>query len=348
MLAQGWQAARVLRPGVLLCGVIALAATFVAEHYGGPQLLYALLMGLAFHYLSRDAKARPGIEFCGRTLLRAGVALLGLRITFHQVAALGWETGVLAVLAVASTIGVGLLLARVLKRPATEGLVSGCAVGICGASAAMAVSSVLPATRETERFTLLAVVGVTLLSTTAMVVYPLWVTLAGASPTQAGILFGLTIHDVAQVVAAGMLLSSSGDLAAADSATVVKLFRVMLLMPVVLMVVFAMRPEQSAPGAEQDDDAAEVVDVPLVPGFLLAFVVLMLLTTTGLVPPAVSSAASQASRWLLVVAIAAAGVKTSFEDLLKLGWVPVVMLLAETVWILGFAGAGLGLMAWLR
>lgn len=333
-LSAAWRA-RV--PGLLLCGVIALAATFVAEHYGGPQLLYALLIGLAFHFLAKDAKVRPGLDFSGRTLLRAGVALLGLRITVAQVTALGWGTGVLATLGVASTIGLGLLLARWLRRPVAEGLVSGCAVGICGASAALAVSSVLPPTRENERFTLLAVVGVTLMSTLAMVLYPLAAGLLGMSPAQAGVFFGATIHDVAQVVAAGMMLSDAGNTAAADSATVVKLFRVMLLMPVVLLVAMAMRP---APGAAGEEDSPGQA-VPLVPGFLLAFIVCMLLATSGLVPPAVAGTASQVSRWLLVVAIAAAGVKTSFEDLMQLGWLPVAMLVAETLWLAALAAAGL-------
>lgn len=75
-----WNRPRAIAPGLLLCGVVALSATFVAEHYGGPQLLYALLIGLAFHFLSRDPKIRPGLDFCSKTLLRAGVALLGLRI----------------------------------------------------------------------------------------------------------------------------------------------------------------------------------------------------------------------------------------------------------------------------
>jgi uncharacterized integral membrane protein (TIGR00698 family) len=332
---------RAIAPGLLLCGVVALSATFVAEHYGGPQLLYALLIGLAFHFLSRDPKIRPGLDFCSKTLLRAGVALLGLRITFAQVTALGWGVGAMTALGVATTIGVGLLLARWLERPVEEGLVSGCSVGICGASAALAVSSVLPQTRENERFTLLAVVGVTLLSTVAMVLYPLVVGLLGWSPAQAGVFFGATIHDVAQVVAAGMMLSSAGNTAAADSATVVKLFRVMMLMPVVLLVAMAMR--RTAPVS--DADASDAPEVPLVPGFLLAFIVFMLLATSALVPPAVSASAGTVSRGLLVVAIAAAGIKTSFEDLLKLGWAPVAMLLAETVWIALVAGLGLGLLA---
>lgn len=332
-VSRAWLRVRGLRNGVLLCGVIALAATFVAEHYGGPQLLYALLIGLAFHFLARDAQVRPGLDFCGRTLLRAGVALLGLRITFSQVAALGWVTGVTALLGVVTTIGLGLLLARWLRRPVEEGLISGCSVGICGASAALAVSSVLPQTRENERFTLLAVVGVTLMSTLAMVLYPLLATALQMSPAQSGVFFGATIHDVAQVVAAGMMLSEAGNTAAADSATVVKLFRVMLLMPVVLMVAIVMRPRSS-----RGKDEHELPDVPLVPGFLLAFIVFMLLATSGLVPAGVSSAASSFSRALLVVAIAAAGVKTSFEDLLRLGWAPVAMLATETVWIALFAG----------
>ena len=332
---------RAAAPGGLLCGVIALAATFVAEHYGGPQLLYALLIGLAFHFLSHDAKIGIGLDFCSKTLLRAGVALLGLRITMTQVAALGWGTGIMVALGVASTIGFGLVLARWLKRPLAQGLVSGCSVGICGASAALAVSSALPQTRENERFTLLTVVGVTLMSTLAMVVYPLTAKAVGLSPAQAGVFFGATIHDVAQVVAAGMMWSDAGSTAAADSAVVVKLFRIMLLLPAVLLVSVVMRPTAGATDKAVARDSAP----PLVPGFLLVFIVFMLLASFSLVSAGLSAAASSGSRALLVVAIAAAGVKTSFEDLFKLGWTPVLMLFAESVWIAVVAGCGLMLLS---
>ncbi len=334
-----WQLRSAL-PGLLLCGVIALAATFVSEHYGGPQLLYALLIGLAFHFLSRDPKISVGLDFCSKTVLRAGVALLGLRITLAQVGALGWRTALLVTLGVASTITLGLLLARWYRRPVTEGLLSGCAVGICGASAALAVSSVLPSTRENERFTLLTVVGVTLMSTLAMVLYPLLAAAIGLSSGQAGIFFGATIHDVAQVVAAGMMLSDAGNTAAADSATVVKLFRVMLLLPVVLLLSLVLRKRS---GGADKPPAAQGAPV-LQPGFLLAFIAFMLLATFSLIPAGLAQSASGASRALLVLAIAAAGVKTSFEDLLKLGWTPVLMLLAESVWIAAFAASGLLLM----
>lgn len=326
----GLQAIRAVVPGVGVAAAVALAAGFIAEHQGGPQLLYALLIGLSLHFLARDARIRPGLDFASRSLLRAGVALLGLRITVGQVGALGWGTAAMVVAGVLTTIAVGLALGRLLHRPWAEGLVSGCAVGICGASAALAVASVLPRTRDNERFTLLAVVGVTLLSTAAMVLYPVLVRMLGWSPAQAGVFFGATIHDVAQVVAAGMMLSSAGDTAAADSATVVKLLRVAMLMPVVMAVALVIRP---AP-----DDGDPGTDVPLIPGFLLAFVALMMLNTTQLVPPELASGASTASRSLLVVAIAAAGLKTRFADLLRLGWVPVILLLAETAWIAALAG----------
>lgn len=315
-------------PGVLVCLVIALAATFISEHYGGPQLLYALLIGLAFHFLSRDPQAAPGINFCGRTVLRVGVALLGARITFAQVAALGVQTAVLLVLAVLLTILLGVLLARWLGSTREQGLLTGGAVAICGASAALAISSVLPQTRENERFTLLAVVGVTVLSTTAMVVYPFTLNLIGLVPVQAGIVLGGSIHDVAQVVAAGMMLGPQ----AGDVATLVKLFRVMLLMPVVLVIAVLYRHH---PAVKTPD-----TEVPLVPGFLLAFVVLVMLSSVGTINPAVAQEAGDASRWMLVTAIAAAGVKTSFEDLLKLGWKPVAMLLGETVFIVSFVVLG--------
>jgi uncharacterized integral membrane protein (TIGR00698 family) len=308
-------------PGAMVCVVLALAATFLSEHYGGPQLLYALLIGLAFHFLITHPQIKTGVDFCGRTLLRLGVALLGARITFDQISHLGVATGVLIAVALASTIGFGMLLARWLGRPASQGLLTGGAVAICGASAALAISSVLPQTRDNERFTLLVVVGVTVLSTLAMVIYPFSVLALGLAPQAAGIFLGGTIHDVAQVVAAGMMLGPQ----AADTATLVKLFRVMLLMPVVLFIVIAYRNNQAAAIPNQK--------VPLIPSFLLAFIVLVLLATVGVIKPAMAKLAGDTSRALLVCAIAAAGVKTSFEDLTKLGWQPVVMLVGETLFI---------------
>jgi uncharacterized integral membrane protein (TIGR00698 family) len=315
-------------PGIMVCVVIALAATFLSEHFGGPQLLYALLIGLAFHFLITHTQMKKGVDFCGRTVLRCGVALLGARITFGQIQHLGAGTAVVVALGLAGTIGFGLLLARWLQKTPAQGLLTGGAVAICGASAALAISSVLPQSRDNERFTLVVVVGVTVLSTLAMVIYPFTVQLLGLSSQAAGIFLGGTIHDVAQVVAAGMMLGPQ----AGDTATVVKLFRVMLLMPVVLLIVIAYRNHPDVQVSGQS--------VPLIPGFLVAFIVLVLLATVGVIEPPVAKLAGEVSRGLLVTAIAAAGIKTSFEDLAKLGWQPVVMLVGETLFIAAFVLAG--------
>ena len=85
-----------LLPGAGLTCVMAMAATLVSTLHGGPQFLYALFFGVAFHYLSHDPKTMPGIEFCSRTVLRVGVGLLGARITASQIVGLGWSTAVLS------------------------------------------------------------------------------------------------------------------------------------------------------------------------------------------------------------------------------------------------------------
>ena len=327
--------------GLLLCAAIALVATFLATHYGGPQLLYALLIGLAMHFMVKKSSIKPGVDFCGRTVLRLGVALLGARITLGQVAQLGWSSALLIISAVALTVAFGVLLAKWLNRSRDEGFLSGGAVAICGASAALAVASVLPQNPRNERFTLLTVVGVTVLSTVAMIVYPFALQFLASSPQQAGLFLGGTIHDVAQVVAAGMLLGPE----AGDTATVVKLFRVMLLTPVVVVIALLYRKQMSeavaAAAADGQSAGSAKASVPLIPGFLLAFIVLMLLASSKVFPPSWVTVASDASRWCLVAAIAAAGVKTSFEDLLKLGWQPVIMLVAETVFIAAFVAAAM-------
>ena len=101
-----------LFPGVLACIVVAAAATFLSQHYAAPVMLFALLLGMAMNFLSADGPCAPGIEFTAKQVLRVGVALLGLRITVAQVAALGWEPVVLVVVSIALTIALSMLVAR--------------------------------------------------------------------------------------------------------------------------------------------------------------------------------------------------------------------------------------------
>jgi uncharacterized integral membrane protein (TIGR00698 family) len=321
-------------PGLLLCGTIALAATFVSEHYGGPQFLYALLMGIAFHFLADSHKCQPGIELAAKKLVRMGVALLGVRIAASDVAHLGLAgVGALAG-AVVLTIGFGLLLARLLRLPPALGLLSGGATGICGISAALAISSTLPATRDNERYTLLTAIGIAAFSTLAMVLYPLLVSALHLSSAEAGLFLGGSIHDVAQVVGAAFMISPQ----VGDAATLAKMFRVALLMPVVLTLALHAGRRRGGSGTRNG---------PLMPVFLLVFAALAAANSLGWLPTAAVTLGSELSRWCLVVSIAALGVKTSLEKLAELGWRPIALLSGEAVFVAGYMLLVVALMRWL-
>jgi uncharacterized integral membrane protein (TIGR00698 family) len=309
-------------PGLMVCLIIAISTSFLSENYGGPQLLYALLLGLSLHFLYLNETVSRGIDFCAKTILRLGVAFLGIRVTFADINAIGINAALMVIFAVAATVVFGLLLAKFLRISSDFGLIAGGSVGICGASAALAVASVLPKSKENEQFTLLVVVGVTVLSTIAMVTYPFALQMLNIGDLSAGIFIGTTIHDVAQVVAAGMLFGSE----AGDVATVVKLFRVALLLPVVLVISIFF-------GTQRVTNQLGWGGLRLIPTFLLGFVALSIMASMQFLPTSITYQIGGLSRWMLVIAIAAAGLKTNFQELAKLGWQPVFMLLAETIFI---------------
>ena len=130
--------AATIAPGVISTFIVALAATYLSDHYHAPPIIFALLLGMALNALSAEARYLPGINVSARALLRISVALLGLRITFGQIGSLGWATAAMVVASVPLTIGFGWVLAKILKVDGRFGVLSGGAVGICGASAAMA------------------------------------------------------------------------------------------------------------------------------------------------------------------------------------------------------------------
>jgi uncharacterized integral membrane protein (TIGR00698 family) len=318
--------ARMLVPGLLVTALVAMAAAFLGSHYKGSVLLFALLLGLALHFVSEDQRCSAGIQFASSTVLRFGVALLGLRLSIDHLVSLGWRTAAALVVAVSMTIALGLLLARLLKVEGNLGVLIGGATAICGASAALAISSVLPRSPSLERDTTLTVVGVTTLSTAAMVIYPLITQWLGFDALTAGLFIGATIHDVAQVVGAGYSLSP----AAGDAATITKLMRVALLVPVLVVISMAMRRRSAGEGSG--------VKAPLLPWFAVAFVVLMLLNSTGWVSSEFRSGASSMSQAFLVVAIAGVGLKTSLKDVTQLGWRPVAMIFLVTLGLAGLTG----------
>jgi uncharacterized integral membrane protein (TIGR00698 family) len=164
---------------------------------------------------------------------------------------------------------------------------------------------------------------VTSLSTIAMIAYPVLYGALGFDDIESGILLGATIHDVAQVVGAGYAISPE----AGDVATYVKLLRVALLPVVVIAVAIVMR---SRAGAARSAG-------PIVPGFAVAFLVILLVNSAGLVPEAVTLLVQDASRWLLVAAIAALGMKTSLKAMFELGPGHVLVVGLETLFLLALA-----------
>lgn len=317
--------ARTLFPGLAIVAILAMAAMFVSGQYGGPQILYALLFGMALNFLAVEATARPGIAFASKAVLRLGVALLGMRIGLTDIAGLGLGTVLLVLAGVTSTIGLGLLLAPRFGLTHEQGVLTGGATAICGASAAMAIAAILPRSKVNERDTIFTVAAVTALSTIAMVAYPLLAAFLELSDVRAGILLGATIHDVAQVVGAGYMISET----AADSATVTKLMRVAMLVPVCLAIAAWL-----SIAARGQAGTRKKVSLSL-PWFLVVFVLFACANSAGVVPDDVVLLASDASRWCLVTAIAAIGIKTSVGELRSVGWRAMALVFAETLSLLG-------------
>ncbi len=323
-LAKAWSEGRtrygIFVPGVMLSVVLAMAATFISIGYGGPTILFALLLGMAFNFAMQDARYAPGLQFAAKEVLRIGVALLGARITASQITGLGWSTLTGVSAAVFLTIAVGLLAAPLAGMTRRFGVLTAGAVAICGASAAAAIAAVLKRDETHERDTAFTIIGVTTLSTVCMILYPLIAKLFHLDHTESGVFLGGTIHDVAQVVGAGYSVSPETG----DVATIVKLLRVALLLPAVLLISIVERKTNGEEGAGR---------AKLIPNFLLVFIGIVTLNSFGLVPSFAQSAMSDASRWCIVISIAALGIKTSLPALATVGRGAIMLMVAETAFI---------------
>lgn len=310
-------------PGLCASALIAGAAGLLATWTTGPIMLFALLLGIAMNFLGKIERFDPGIAFTSQFVLRLGVALLGLKITLGDVISLGWGPLLLVIAAITLTMLTATAIARWMGFDPRFGVLSGGATAICGASAAMALSAALPNHPMKERATLYTVVGVSTLSTIAMLLYPAIARMLHFDNEHAGIFIGATVHDVAQVIGAGYAISPE----AGDTATIVKLARVAMLLPVILTVGFLLHSK----------DVPEHDRPPLLPWFAAVFAGLVIFQAFVPIEAWIRDIGNGASRFCLVASIAALGLKTRFKDMLDAGWRPVALMVLETIFIASVA-----------
>ena len=339
-------------PGVVLCGLVALTATTINDHV---PLVSAMLVAIVAGVAARNfrvvpAAAEPGLALTGKTLLRLGVVLLGLRLSLRAVAALGWGAlGVIA-LTVVAVFAVTVWVGPRLGVPHATTVLTATGTAICGAAAVAGMSAVVradgpagpggagqPGARSAgeagdaaggesvDEAATTAIASVTLFGTAALLVLPLLVRWLGLEATPAGVWVGASVHEVGQVVAAGGLISPE----ALDVAVVAKLGRVVLLAPLIA-VVGALEARRAARLSGQAGDggtsrrsgfARNRGSAPLVPWFVIGFVVSVLLRTLteGSVPGTFFEWGSAVASFLLTMAMFAMGAAVDLRRLARGG-----------------------------
>ena len=308
-------------PGLAISAIAGAAAAWLSQNYGVPVILAGLLRGLALNFAAGDARTHDGLDAISRHGLRLGIVLLGLQVTLMQVGAMGVVPFLGLALVMAAAILAALAAARLTGQGPAVGLLGGGATAICGASAALALYGVIGRERiEQAQFTLTLVI-LAAASAIALVTYPPLTQALGFTDAQSGFLVGASIHDVAQAIGAGFAISDP----AGAQATVVKLTRVALLAPLVTLAALWIGRVHPLPAT------GSTARVPLLPGFILAFLALVAVNSLVSLPAEVAASALVASKTLLLLAVTATAMRTRTDLLLVLGWRSVMPVLAATI-----------------
>lgn len=308
-------------PGLAITAIAGAAAAWLSQNYGVPVILAGLLIGLAVNFAAADPRTHDGLDAVSRHGLRAGIALLGFQVTAMQVAAMGIVPFLGLALVMGAAILAALAAARATGQSPAIGLLGGGATAICGASAALALYGVIGRERVDQALFTLTLVILAAASAIALVTYPPLTRMLAFSDAQAGFLVGASIHDVAQAIGAGFAVSD----AAGAQATVVKLTRVALLAPLVTLAALWIARVQPLPAG------VGRARVPVLPGFILAFLALVAVNSLVTLPADLAAYALTLSKTLLLLAVTATAMRTRTDLLLGLGWRAVMPVLAATI-----------------
>lgn len=315
-------------PGLLLIVLFAAVATALStlpffQHLSLSPLIVGILIGIVFantlgHYLPEEW--RSGLKFCSKRILRIGIIFFGFRLTLADVAQVGLSAVALDIFIVCSTIGLGLLVGKWLNMDKETTLLTSSGSAICGAAAVLGAE----ATLKSEAYkTAVAVSTVVLFGTLSMFLYPVLYRngFFPLSTHEMGLYTGSTVHEVAHVVGASNAMGKE----VAEVAVIVKMIRVILLVPVLLVFSWSARSrsENVAP------DQRRLV----VPWFALLFLLAIALNTLLSLSPAVTEPIKTVDNFALTMAMTALGCETTIDKFRQAGWRPFVLALVLYLWL---------------
>lgn len=344
--SQGTQGSARFLPGLALVGALACAAIALGQldwlqRNGISALTIAIVLGMLVGntvYPRVAPASAAGVAFSKQNLLRLGIVLYGLRLTFQDIGHVGLAGVLIDATVLSSTFALSWFLGtRVFGLDRKTAMLIGAGSSICGAAAVMATE---PVVRGRAEQVTVAVSTVVVFGTLAIFLYPALYhlnvrhPLVAMSPATYGIFAGSTIHEVAQVVAAGNAVSAD----AANTAVIAKMVRVMMLAPfLIFLSAYLSRAGQAVAtqGAQGTDGARHTPGRIVIPWFALGFVAVAGLNSLALLPKAVVSVAIDVDTVLLAMAMAALGLTTHVSAIRSAGIKPLALAALLFAWLIG-------------
>lgn len=317
--------------GVLLMGLFSCAAFYIgsAEFFRNlsfSPMIIGIILGMLYANSLRMHLPEtwvPGIQFCSKKLLRLGIILYGFRLTFQDVINVGIAGITIDAIVVVVTILGGVWLGKLLKMDRDIALLTSIGSGICGAAAVLGAESTI----QTKPYkTAVAVATVVIFGTISMFLYPIAYRsgLLGLSPNEMGIYAGSTLHEVAHAVGAGNAMGEE----ISNVAIIVKMIRVMLLVPVLLVLGFwVARRGVSRAGNEAKGGKIAI------PWFAVGFLGVICFNSFNLLPAGVVDVINYVDTFLLTMAMVALGAETSIDKFKKAGAKPFILAGILYVWL---------------
>jgi uncharacterized integral membrane protein (TIGR00698 family) len=277
----------------------------------------ALLVGMALNFIFNKYKQfNAGVDFTGKIILRIGIILMGVNLNFSDVLNVGKYSLFVMIFTMATAFGVGNLIGKMFGMNWKLTNLLSVSTAICGGSAVAAVGPVIKAKNEDIAY---AISATFIFDVLTVVAFP-WIGHAlGMSDTGFGLWVGTAVNDTSSVVAAGYAFSDI----AGNIAVIVKLTRTLFIIPFVL--IFSVITERLEAKSEARSGRSSINFKKIFPYFIILFLVVVALRSTGIIPNNIVPSLSKTSKFCMVMALSAIGLKTSFGDIKNIGFKPMFL-----------------------